>query len=101
MKISTVSIVNILFRFNMKNSLCSAEESSVIWAEPHNRSSAKQFGQTERSVDHYYMGQVGCGVSLIVGQNHSYTINVYSSDRPNVRFGRTVRPNFYCAVRPK
>ena len=23
------------------------------------------------------------------------------SDRPNVRFGRTVRPNFYCAVRPK
>ena len=25
----------------------------------------------------------------------------YTSDRPNVRFGRTVRPNFYCAVRPK
>ena len=24
-----------------------------------------------------------------------------SSDRPNVRFGRTVRPNFYCAVWPK
>ena len=23
------------------------------------------------------------------------------SDRPNVRFGRTVRLNFYCAVRPK
>ena len=23
------------------------------------------------------------------------------SDRPNVRFGRTVRPNLYCAVRPK
>ena len=23
------------------------------------------------------------------------------SDRPNVRFGRTVLPNFYCAVRPK
>ena len=25
----------------------------------------------------------------------------WNSDRPNVRFGRTVRPNFYCAVRPK
>ena len=24
-----------------------------------------------------------------------------SSDRLNVRFGRTVRPNYYCAVRPK
>ena len=23
------------------------------------------------------------------------------SDRPNIRFGQTVRPNFYCAVRPK
>ena len=23
------------------------------------------------------------------------------SDRPNVRFGGTVRPNFYCVVRPK
>ena len=27
--------------------------------------------------------------------------DVCNSDRPNVRFGRTVRPNFYCAVRPK
>ena len=35
---------------NMKNVLCSAEKSSVIWAEPHSRSSAKQFGRTERSV---------------------------------------------------
>jgi hypothetical protein len=26
---------------------------------------------------------------------------IWGSDRPNVRFGRTVRPNFYCAVRPK
>ena len=25
----------------------------------------------------------------------------YPSDRPNVRFSRTVWPNFYCAVRPK
>jgi hypothetical protein len=26
---------------------------------------------------------------------------VCGSDRPNVRFGRSVRPNFYCAVRHK
>ena len=37
----------------MKNVLCSAEKSSVIWAEPHSRSLAEQFGRTERSVDHY------------------------------------------------
>ena len=37
----------------MKKVLCSAEKSSVIWAEPHSRSSAKQFGRTERSVSHY------------------------------------------------
>ena len=37
---------------NAKKVLCSAEKSSVIWAEPHSRSSAKQFGQTERSVGH-------------------------------------------------
>ena len=36
-----------------KKVLCSAEKSSVIWAEPHSRSSAKQMGQTERSVGHY------------------------------------------------
>ena len=36
-----------------KNFLFSAEKSSVICAEPHSRSSAKQFGQTERSVGHY------------------------------------------------
>mgnify|MGYP007015527449 CR=1 FL=1 len=32
-----------------------------------------------------------------------YLRHVYlrHSDRPNVRFGRTVRPNFYCAVRPR
>ena len=29
-----------------KKVLCSAENSSVIWAEPHSRSSAKQFGRT-------------------------------------------------------
>ena len=39
---------------NMKKVLCSAEKSSVIWAEPHSRSSAEQFGRTERSVDHYF-----------------------------------------------
>ena len=33
-----------------KKVLCSAEKSSVIWAEPHSRSSAEQFGRTERSV---------------------------------------------------
>ena len=37
----------------MKKVLCSAEKSSVIWAEPHSRSSAEQFGRTERSVYHY------------------------------------------------
>ena len=36
-----------------KKVLCSAEKSSVIWAEPHSRSSAEQFCRTERSVDHY------------------------------------------------
>ena len=36
-----------------KKVLCSAEKSSVIWAEPHSRSSAKQFCRSERSVGHY------------------------------------------------
>ena len=35
-----------------KKVLCSAEKSSVIWAEPHSKSSAEQFGRTERSVNH-------------------------------------------------
>jgi hypothetical protein len=26
---------------------------------------------------------------------------LHNSDRPNIWFGRTVRPNFYCLVRPK
>ena len=30
------------------------KKSSVFWAEPHSRSSAEQFGRTERSVDHYF-----------------------------------------------
>ena len=38
---------------NAKKVLCSAEKSSVIWAEPHSGSSAEQFGRTERSVGHY------------------------------------------------
>ena len=36
--------------------LCSAEKSSVIWAEPHSGSSAEQLCRTERSVDHYDVG---------------------------------------------
>jgi hypothetical protein len=40
-----------------KKVLCSAEKSSVIWAEPHSRSSAEQFCRTERSVDHYWKGK--------------------------------------------
>ena len=35
-----------------KKVLCSAEKSSVIWAEPHSRSSAKQFCRTEGSFGH-------------------------------------------------
>ena len=35
-----------------KKVLCSAEKSSVILAEPHGKSSAEQFGQTEGSFDH-------------------------------------------------
>ena len=37
-----------------KKVLCSAEKSSVIWAEPHSKSSAEQFDRTERSVYHYF-----------------------------------------------
>ena len=40
---------------NMKNVLCSAEKSSVVWAEPHSRSLAEQFGRTECLVDHYIL----------------------------------------------
>ena len=36
-----------------KEVLCSAEKSSVIWAEPHSRGSAEQFGRTEGLVGHY------------------------------------------------
>ena len=36
-----------------KKVLCYAEKSSVIWAEPHSRSSAEQFDRTEHSFDHY------------------------------------------------
>ena len=32
--------------------LCSAEKSSVIWAEPHSRGSAEQFCRSERLVSH-------------------------------------------------
>ena len=32
---------------------CNTKKSSVIWAEPHSRSSAEQFGWTKRSVGHY------------------------------------------------
>ena len=36
-----------------KKVLCSAEKSSVIWAEPHSRCSTKQFDRTERLVRYY------------------------------------------------
>ena len=49
----------------MKKVLCSAEKSSVIWAEPHSKSSAEQFGRTERSVYHY-----------ITGIRHSISLNI-------------------------
>ena len=39
----------------MKKVLCSAEKSSVIWAEPHSRRSAEQFG---RSLDHEYISNL-------------------------------------------
>ena len=39
----------------MKNVLCPAEKSSVIWAKPHSRSLAEQFGRTECSVNHYLL----------------------------------------------
>ena len=38
---------------NIKKVLCSAEKSSIIWAERHSSCLAEQFGQTERSVGHY------------------------------------------------
>ena len=38
-----------------KKVLCSAEKSSVIWAKPDSKSSAKQFGRTKRSVGHYHI----------------------------------------------
>ena len=42
----------IVIKCNTKKVLCSAEKSSVILAEPHGKSSAEQFGQTEGSFDH-------------------------------------------------
>ncbi len=39
-----------------KKVLCSAEKCSVVWAIPNSRSSAEQFGRTERSVGHYCGG---------------------------------------------
>ena len=38
---------------------------------------------------------------LLPSESSNLCSVVHISDRPNVRFGRTVRPNFYCAVRPK
>ena len=40
---------------NVKKVLCSAEKSSVIWAEPHSKSSTEQFNRTEHSVYHQYL----------------------------------------------
>ena len=60
----------------MKKVLCTAEKSSVIWAKPHSRSSAQQFGRTERSVGHYIIdnsrfkqGNLGLK-SLVYDQEH-------------------------------
>ena len=58
---------------NTKKVLCSAEKSSVIWAEPHSRSSAKQFGRTECSVGHYYRTGL---IFLDVNHKLSFSIKV-------------------------
>ena len=47
---------------NLKKVLCSAEKSYVIWAKHHSRSSAQQFGQTERLVGHLCLSR-----SCIIG----------------------------------
>ena len=48
----------------MKKVLCSAEKSSVIWAKPHTRSLAEQFGQTEHSVGHYFLHSTPTGKEI-------------------------------------
>ena len=78
-----------------KKLLCSAEKKSVIWAEPHSRSSAEQFSRTEHSVSHYYGGynesanwyllfaMVMAYVCLIRGLRHNFKI--VSLITPNFR----------------
>ena len=38
---------------------------------------------------------------LLVTFHYEIPCSLWSSDRPNIWFGRTVRPNFYVLVRPK
>ena len=40
-----------------------------------------------------------CSVTRLQGNTDNQSLS--NSDLPNVQFGRTVRPNFYCVVRPK
>ena len=42
-----------------------------------------------------------CAIAETILSTNNIEQHQGTSDRPNVRFGRTVRPNFYCAVRPK
>ena len=51
---------------------------------------------TSYDTNEYLSFQIGAK-EVITGEQEW----VHSSDRPNVRFGRTVRPNLYRAVRPK
>ena len=51
-------------------------------------------------LNHHCHQQKICG-KLSWSQVRPFKYYLGSSDRPNVRFGRTVRPNFYCVVRPK
>ena len=44
----------IAIEYNMKKVLCSAEKSSVIWAKPHSRSSAKPNSRSVTTL--YYPG---------------------------------------------
>ena len=83
---------------NLKNVLCSAEKSSVIWAEPHSRSSAELFGRTERSVGHYRTAIID-SMAIFNEKNHfkcifglnlkkkEYTYNTKFLHHMDVNFG--------------
>ena len=73
---------------NLKKVLCSAEKSSVIWAKHHSRSSAQQFGQTERSDGHFHSNRSciidgrGYLLSLPHCFRRSYELNSANSPSP-------------------